>query len=385
MKNSTFAKLGPKKFDFRKLMGEQASDITLRLKKLKKKVYNLGVGDPDFRIPNKYLSTFFSKIKKENISYTDPTGLPELKKLICKKYPKLKLNEKNIAITQGGKIGIFYAFLLFGGNKNEILMASLSFPSYFSLAKYNGSTIKKYILRPSKNFKPLAEDIIKKVSSKTKLIIINSPHNPTSSVMDDNEMLKLAKYLSKKDIYLLSDEIYSDLIFEKKKYYSFGQFKEIREKLIIINGWSKNYGLTGWRIGWSHWPKIFVKHINMFCINISTSTNYLSQKLVLNIMKNNDLINEHKKRLIIQRNYFLKKFKDQINFNFPEGGIYFFLKIPNRFKNDIIFSNLLLERYGIATIPGSSFGLAGKKYIRVNFSKKRKDVEKFLKIYSSLL
>ena len=123
----------------------------------------------------------------------------------------------------------------------------------------------------------------------------------------------------------------------------------------------------------------------MFCINISTSTNYLSQKLVLNIMKNNDLINEHKKRLIIQRNYFLKKFKDQINFNFPEGGIYFFLKIPNRFKNDIIFSNLLLERYGIATIPGSSFGLAGKKYIRVNFSKKRKDVEKFLKIYSSLL
>ena len=196
MKNSTFAKLGPKKFDFRKLMGEQASDITLRLKKLKKKVYNLGVGDPDFRIPNKYLSTFFSKIKKENISYTDPTGLPELKKLICKKYPKLKLNEKNIAITQGGKIGIFYAFLLFGGNKNEILMPSLSFPSYFSLAKYNGSTIKKYILRPSKNFKPLAEDIIKKVSSKTKLIIINSPHNPTSSVMDDNEMLKLAKYLS---------------------------------------------------------------------------------------------------------------------------------------------------------------------------------------------
>tara|TARA_A100001015_G_scaffold321305_1_gene451359 strand:+ start:7529 stop:8686 length:1158 start_codon:yes stop_codon:yes gene_type:complete len=385
MKNSTFLKFGKKKFDYRKLLGEDASDITLRLKKLKKKVYNLGVGDPDFRIPNRYLSTFFSKIKKENITYTDPTGLPELKKLLCKKYPKLNLNEKNIAITQGGKIGIFYAFLLLGGKKKEILMPSLSFPSYFSLAKYNGSTIKKYDLKPSKNFKPLAEDIIKKISSKTKLIIINSPHNPTSSVMDDNEMVKLVKYLRNKEIYLLSDEIYSDLTFEKKKYYSFGQFKEIRKKLIIINGWSKNYGLTGWRIGWSYWPKIFVKHINMFCINISTSTNYLSQKLVINILKNDHLINEHREKLTIQRNYLLEKFKEKINFNFPEGGIYFFLKIPNNFKNDIIFSSFLLKKYGIATIPGSSFGSAGKKYVRVNYSKKRKDVEKFLKIYSSLL
>ena len=187
MKKSNFLKSNTKKFDFSKLLGEQASDTTLKIQKLKKK-YNLGVGDPEYRIPKKELKLFFSKIKNENITYTDPTGLTELKKLICKNYSKLKLNEKNIAITQGGKIGIFFAFLLLGGNKEEILIPSLSFPSYFSLARYNGSKITKYFLKEQNNFKPIARDIIKKITSKTKLIIINSPHNPTSSVMDDEEM-----------------------------------------------------------------------------------------------------------------------------------------------------------------------------------------------------
>lgn len=384
MKKSNFFKSNTKKFDFSKLLGEQASDTTLKIQKLKKK-YNLGVGDPEYRIPKKELKLFFSKIKNENITYTDPTGLSELKKLICKNYSKLKLNEKNIAITQGGKIGIFFAFLLLGGNKEEILIPSLSFPSYFSLARYNGSKITKYFLKEQNNFKPIARDIIKKITSKTNLIIINSPHNPTSSVMDDEEMVKLVKYIKNKNIFLMSDEIYSDLVFEKKKYYSFGQFSEIKDKLILINGWSKNLGMTGWRIGWSYWPNSLIKHIKMFCINISTSTNYLSQRFVLSIIKNKKFIEDHKQKLENQRNYFLKKYEKKCKLNCPGGGIYFFLKIPKNFKNDIKFSNFLIEKYGIATIPGSSFGTAGKKYIRVNYSKKRKDVEKFLKIYSSLL
>lgn len=161
MKKSNFFKSNTKKFDFSKLLGEQASDTTLKIQKLKKK-YNLGVGDPEYRISKKELKLFFSKIKNENITYTDPTGLSELKKLICKNYSKLKLNEKNIAITQGGKIGIFFAFLLLGGNKEEILIPSLSFPSYFSLARYNGSKITKYFLKEQNNFKPIARDIIKK-------------------------------------------------------------------------------------------------------------------------------------------------------------------------------------------------------------------------------
>ncbi len=385
MKHLNFLKLDRKNFDYRKLVGEQASDITLRLKKLKKKVYNLGVGDPQYRIPKKILKNFLLKIDKENITYTDPTGLMELKKLICKKYPKLKLNQKNIAITQGGKIGIFYAFLLIGGINKEILIPSLSFPSYFSLAMYNGSKIKKYTLNENNNFKPLAKDIIKKISKKTRLIIVNSPNNPTSSIMEDSEMRKLVEYIKDKDIYLLSDEIYSDLVFKKKKYNSFAQFAQLKDKLIVINGWSKNFGLTGWRIGWSHWPSKLMKHVNMLCVNISTSTNHVSQKLVIEIINQNNLIEEHKKKLLVQRDYLIKKYGKKINFNLPEGSIYFFLRIPKKFSNDIVFSNFLLNKYGIATIPGSSFGSAGKKYIRVNYSKKRKDVEKFLKIYSSLL
>ena len=109
----------------------------------------------------KSLKFFFSKIINEKITYTDPTGLPELKELICKNYPELKLKKEYIAITQGGKIGIFFAFLIFGGVDNEILIPSLSFPSYFSLAKYSGSKIVKYSLNPNNNFKPLAKNIIK--------------------------------------------------------------------------------------------------------------------------------------------------------------------------------------------------------------------------------
>ena len=110
---------------------------------------------------------------------------------------------------------------MLGGIKKEILIPSLSFPSYFSLARYNGSKIKKYVLSEKNNFKPLAKNIIKKITNHTKLIIINSPNNPTSSVMDEHEMIKLVKYIRNKNIYLLSDEIYSDLIFEKKKLFFF--------------------------------------------------------------------------------------------------------------------------------------------------------------------
>ena len=121
----------------------------------------------------------------------------------------------------------------------------------------------------------------------------------------------------------------------------------------------------------------------MFCVNVSTSTNYLSQRLVSQVIKKKKLIKNHKNQLTLQRNYFLKKYKNILKYNYPEGGIYLFLKIPKNFKNDIRFSNFLIKKYGIATIPGSSFGSAGRKYIRINYSNKRKDVEKFLKIYSS--
>ena len=198
-------------------------------------------------------------------------------------------------------------------------------------------------------------------------------------------MIKLVNYIKNKNIYLLSDEIYSDLIFKKKKFYSFGQFTEIKDKLIIINGWSKNFGLTGWRIGWSYWPNELMQHIKMFCINISTSPNFLSQRLVENIISKKKYVEDHKKKLISQRNYFLKKYHKVINFNYPEGGIYFFLKIPKNFRNDVQFSNYLIKNHGIATIPGSSFGSAGRRYIRINYSKKRKDVDKFIKVYSSLI
>lgn len=364
-------------FNFKKLLGEQTSTISNRLKKT---TINLGVGDPEFRVPKKEIVNLVKKIENKKISYTNPSGIINLKKKISKKYNNLNLSFKNIIITPGGKTGIFFSFLMLGEKGKEVIIPDIGFPTYLSLARYTGMKVKNYKLNEKNFFKPLAKDIISLISKKTKFILINSPHNPTSSVMDDLEMKKLAMYLKNKNIYLVSDEIYSDLIFKEKKYKSFGQFKFLHKKLIIINGWSKNYGMTGWRMGWSYWPNKFIKSLELMCLNSFTSPNMVSQKLVEKIILNKTYVKSHIKQLKKNRDYIFKKYKN-LNSIIPEGAIYLFLKIPKNFKSDHSFCEFFFKKFNIAIVPGSSFGKTANRYVRVNFSKKLSNVEKFIKNY----
>lgn len=364
-------------FNYKKLLGEQTSTIS---NKLKRTSTNLGVGDPNYRIPKKEIENLIKNIKNKDISYTNPTGIINLKKKIVKKYKNLKLPFKNIIITPGGKTGIFFSFLMLGEKGGEVILPDIGFPTYLSLAKYTGMKIKNYKLNEKNYFKPVAKEIISLISKKTKFIVINSPHNPTSAIMDDLEMLKLAKFLKKKKIFLVSDEIYSDLIFKKKKYKSFGQFGFLHKKLIILNGWSKNYGMTGWRMGWSYWPTKFINSLELLCLNSFTSPNMVSQKLIEKVTLNNSYVKAHVKQLKKNRDYIFKKYKN-LTKTVPEGAIYLFLKIPKNFKSDHSFCEFFFKRYNIAIVPGSSFGKKASRYIRVNFSKNISDVEKFIQNY----
>lgn len=363
--------------NYKKLLGEQTSTISNRVKK---STINLGVGDPEYRLPKQEILHLVKKTKSQNISYTNPSGLIGLKKKICKKYKKSNLSFKNIIITPGGKTGIFFSFLILAQTGTEVILPDIGFPTYLSLARFTGMNVKKYNLKKKNLFKPIAKDIINLVSQKTKFIIINSPHNPTGSVMDDDEMLKLAKFLKEKKIYLVSDEIYSDLIFEKKKYQSFAQFKFLHKQLIILNGWSKNFGMTGWRIGWSYWPKKFIKDLELLCLNSFTSPNLMSQKLAEKITQKNKYLYTHFNQLKKNRDYVVEKYKDIIK-PVPQGGIYLFLKVPKKFKSDHSFCKFFFNKFNIAIVPGSSFGLKAKKYVRVNFSKKISNLEKFFQNY----
>ena len=364
-------------FNLNKLLGEQTSTISNRIKK---STINLGVGDPEFRIPKNETINLIKKIENKSISYTNPSGIINLKKKIIKKYKKLNLSFKNIIITPGGKTGIFFSFLILGEKGGEVILPDIGFPTYLSLARYTGMKVKNYQLNEENLFKPLAKNIISLVSKKTKFILINSPHNPTSAVMDDIEMKKLAIFLKYRKIFLVSDEIYSDLIFKKKKYKSFAQFKFLHEKLIILNGWSKNYGMTGWRMGWSYWPTKFIKSLELLCLNSFTSPNMVSQKLKERIILNNNYIKTHIKQLKTNRDYIFKKYKN-LSTIVPEGAIYLFLKIPKKFRSDHNFCEYFFKKFNIAIVPGSSFGKKANRYIRVNFSKKISNVEKFIEKY----
>ena len=362
-------------FNFKRLQGEHSSTIS---SKIKKSTINLGVGDPQYRIPKEEVINLLKSINNKDISYTNPSGLNSLKESICKNNLNLKLNPNNIIITPGGKTGIFYAFLILGVSGAEAVLPEIGFPTYLSLARYTGMQVKKYSLKEKNFFRPMAQDIIDQVSKKTKLIVINSPHNPTGAVMEDREMEKLVKFIKKKKIYIVSDEIYSDLIFKNKKYTSFAQFKDIHEKIIILNGWSKNFGMTGWRIGWSYWPSKFIKNMELLCLNSNTCPSYVSQKLIEKIISKKKYVQDHKRQLKINRDYIFKKYKG-IGHLLPDGAIYLFIKIPKKFKSDHEFCEFFFSKYKIAVIPGSSFGIKGKKFVRVNFSKKIIYVEKFIK------
>ena len=373
---------------------ETAFTVLAKANKLQsqgKDIINLGIGQPDFPTPKNILEAAIKAIRDGKHGYTPSNGIIELREAVSKHiYEKYNsnINPENILITPGGKPVIFFASLIFGEKGTEIIYPDPGFPIYRSMIKYSGAKPVPLLLKEKNNFEIDIDELSKLITNKTRLIIINNPNNPTGSFMNESKINNLVKMLEKyPKIVIMSDEIYSKIIFDHNSMPSLLKHESIRDRLIILEGWSKTFCMTGWRLGWSVWPTKFIDFANKLCVNDHSCPSSISQYAGLEALQGpqdevNKIIKEFEKR----RNFIFENLNKLKNMNcFRPGGAFY--AFPNVSKSNLTgekFSDVALNNYGVAVVPGTSFGDNAKMNIRISYANSLENIEKAINRLSKI-
>ncbi|MBI4982414.1 MAG: pyridoxal phosphate-dependent aminotransferase [Candidatus Omnitrophica bacterium] len=350
--------------------------ITAKAKKLKADgfdVLNFGAGEPDFDTPDFVKKAAIEAINSGFTKYTPTTGIPELKKLISEKFKKensLEYTVNQIVVSCGAKHSIFNALFVLLNRNDEVLIPVpywVSYPEMVNLCE----AAPRYIHTSAANsFKITAKDLEKHITTKTKLLILNSPSNPSGCVYSPEELKEIAEICVKKRVFVLSDEIYEKIIFDNIKHVSIASFnKDIYDLTITVNGLSKSYSMTGWRIGYLGGPADVTEAISNLQDHTTSNPNSIAQKAAIAALSNTsnfckDVCAEFQKR----RDFMVSRIKTMKNISCvnPQGAFYVFCDISKTKLNSATFANRLLEEAYVSLIPGNGFGM--DKNIRISFA-----------------
>tara|TARA_Y100000590_G_scaffold133818_1_gene153038 strand:+ start:2790 stop:3950 length:1161 start_codon:yes stop_codon:yes gene_type:complete len=373
---------------------ENAFSILAKAKKLQsegKDIVNLGIGQPDFPTPQNIVEAGIKALKDGYHGYTPSNGIIELREAVSEeilKNYKIAINPENILITPGGKPTIFFSILIFGNENSEIIYPDPGFPIYRSMIKFSGAKPVPLKLIEKNNFEIDIEKLISLINKKTSLIIINNPNNPTGSFMKKTKIDILIRALEKyPNVSILSDEIYSKIIFDNNKMPSLLKYESIRDRLIVLDGWSKTFCMTGWRLGWSVWPKKLIEHANKLCVNDHSCPNSVSQYAGIEAIKGpqeevNKIVTEFEKR----RDFIFNRLNQIENIDCfkPGGAFYAFPNISKTGLDGEQFSDKALNNFGVALVPGTSFGESAKNFVRISYANSIENIEKALNLISKI-
>ena len=338
-----------------------------------KSIINLGIGQPDFPTPEHIVEAGIKALRDGHHGYTQSTGIPQLRDAVSEDINRrhgVKISSNNILIVPGGKVIIFFSAMLMGEKNKEILYPNPGFPIYESAINYSGAKAVPYRLSEKEGFSFSADELLNKINSRTSLIIINSPANPTGGIVPKIELEKLAKGLEDHpNVILMSDEIYDQFCFGPNQFTSMLSFPNIRDRLIILNGWSKTYAMTGWRLGYGVFPDKLYQIAEKLAVNIHSCVNASAQFAALEALQGPQECVSEMNSSFKQRASFMHKKLNEINgFNCqePNGAFYCFPNIENTYKSSTVIQNLLLDKIGVATVAGTSFGKYGEGFIRLS-------------------
>lgn len=333
-------------------------------------IINLGIGQPDFPTPPHIVEAAIKAITDGHHGYTPSMGLPILREAVSadiKSRYGASIPISQIQIMPGGKPTMFFACLIYGGAGHEILYPDPGFPIYASAVNYSGATPVPYGLVEDKGYAFDADEVLSKITPQTRLIIINSPANPTGGITPKSELDKLVAGLALfPHVSLLSDEIYDRLTFDGETV-SLLSYPEIADRTIILNGWSKTYAMTGWRAGYAIWPKAVVDYADRLAVNIHSCVNAPTQFAALAATTGpQDCVDEMRNAFARRAGLIDKRLNqlEGISCPAPKGAFYAFANITATGMTSRDFQNTALESYGIALISGTSFGELGEGYVR---------------------
>ncbi len=367
-------------------------DKALKLKAEGKPVINLGIGQPDFAPPAHVIEAGLKAVRDGPHGYTSPVGMPALREAVADNVAarySVPVQPDQVVIVPGGKVTIFFACMVFGGAGAEILYPDPGFPPYREAIKAASARPVPYAIREDRNFGFDAEEVLSQITPQTRLIIINSPANPTGGVVDGAELDKLAKGLgAHPHVAILSDEIYSHLVFEGAGFRSLLQYPELADRVILLDGWSKTFAMTGWRLGFGIWPKQLVNAVRGLitvdhsCVNVAAQMAGLAA-----ITGPMDEVEEMRQTFARRRDAVVASLNAMpgITCRVPGGAFYAFPNVTGTGMGSRQLADRLLTEANVALIPGDSFGSNGKGYLRLSYAAGMEDIEQAMtRIYKLL-
>jgi aspartate aminotransferase len=351
-------------------------EITAKAKALKAQgvdVIGFGAGEPDFDTPAHIKQALYSAVDEGFIYYTPAPGIPELRSAIVEKLKsdnRIGYSSDEVIVTPGAKQALFEAIMALLNPGDEVLIPQPHWVSYVPMTQIAGAKAVSIPLNKDRDFKLSAKDIYEYATDKTKLIILNSPSNPTGAVLDEKDLRAIADACIKKDLFVISDEIYEHIIYDAE-HVSIGSLPEMKERTVTVNGFSKAYSMTGWRLGYAAAPQRIIKLMsNLQGHSVSNATSFVQKAGLAALKESQDCVVEMVSEFRRRRDRIVELLNEipGVDCLMPEGAFYIFADFSRIEKNSIKLAGHLLDDAKVAVIPGVAFGETGEGFLRLSYA-----------------
>lgn len=365
---------------------ETAFEVLARARALEaqgREIVHLEIGEPDFDTPSNIVEAGGTALQQGYTHYSPSAGIPELREAIAEYTSKtrgVEVSPEQVVVTPGGKPIMFFSVLALVEEGDEVLYPNPGFPIYESMINFVGAKAVPLPLQEEREFRFDVSELADKVSPRTKMIIINSPQNPTGSVLTKDDLEVIAQVADEHDLVVLSDEIYERILYEGQ-HVSFLSLPGMQKRTILLNGFSKTYAMTGWRLGYGVMPEELAAHITRLMTNSNSCTATFTQWAGVEALRGSQdasykMVEEFKRRrdVIVPGLNAIKG----IRCVEPKGAFYVFPNIEGTGMNEREFADYLMEEAGVAVLAGTSFGQYGRGYIRLSYANSVENIEKAL-------
>ncbi|RLF32658.1 MAG: pyridoxal phosphate-dependent aminotransferase [Thermoplasmata archaeon] len=369
------------------MYGEAAFEVLAKAQELErqgKHILHFEIGEPDMETPDNIAKAGIQAIRDKKTHYTPSIGILELRKAVQDEVEKTRgyrPDLEQIIITPGLKPGIFFSMLAIVDPGDEVIYPDPGYPTYGSTTSFIGAKKVMVPLLEENDFRMNPNDIRERITSKTKLIVINSPQNPTGSVMTKKELEEIAEIAEEHDIFILSDEIYSKMTYETR-HYSPTVRDEAKERTILLDGFSKYYAMTGWRLGFMVTPVKMAERLKDFLVtSISCTAEFTQWAGVEALTGDQSFIPRMMKRFKEKRDRIVKGLNSIPGFNClsPKGAFYVFPNIKETGMSSQECADHLLYNAGVAALPGTAFGPYGEGYLRFSYATTLENIDEAVK------
>jgi aspartate/methionine/tyrosine aminotransferase len=366
---------------------ETAFEVAAKARALEAKgkpIIHLEIGEPDFDTPKNIRQAACDALEEGYTHYSNSTGLLELREVIAQyagAQRGLQFDPANVVVTPGAKPIMFYTIMALIEPGDEVIYPNPGFPIYESMINFLDGVAVPMKLSEERDFRIDLDELESKISPKTRLIVINSPHNPTGGVLTYDDLGRISQLAVEHDLMVLSDEIYSEIVYEGE-HHSIMTFPGMMERTILLDGFSKTFAMTGWRMGYGIFPAEMVPHISRLIINSVSCTSTFSQRAAIEALtgprEDIDAMSEAfaRRRDLVYEG--LNKIPG-LRCNHPAGAFYAFPNITGTGMKSRAYADYLLNEADVAVLPGTSFGAFGEGYIRISFANSEENLREAMR------